>query len=111
MEVGYKIQDFKIGQVSDCVLSYLILSYLILSYLILSYLIYLRLAEKNFKGRFETLTRFESFHYVKESYYEKTHLDNLFSNRNIIIGVCGQFLLWRRKDKGAVLCRTWKDVL
>ena len=33
MEVGYKIQNFKIGQVSGGVLSYLILSYLILSYL------------------------------------------------------------------------------
>ena len=48
MDIVCKIQNLKIGQVSDCVLSYLILSYLILSYLILSYLIYLRLAEKNF---------------------------------------------------------------
>ena len=88
MEVGYKIQNFKIGRVSGCVLSYLILSYLILSYLI-----YLRLAEKKFKGRFETLVRFESFRYVKESYYEKTHLDNLFNNGIRQRRLCRQFLL------------------
>ena len=33
MDIVCKIQDFKIGQVSGCALSYLILSYLILSYL------------------------------------------------------------------------------
>ena len=54
---------------------------------------HLSLAEKKFRlGRFETLMRFEKNFYM-EKHYEKTHLDTLFSNRNIVTGVCEQFLL------------------
>ena len=105
MDIVCKIQDFKIGQVSDCVLSYLILSYLILSYLSKA------CREKILFRAIRNADAFRIVFYMEKPHEKKTHLDTLFNNGIRQYRLCRQFLLWRRKDKGAVLCRAWKDLL